>query len=138
MVNIAEFSSENQELTDLCEVLDILVINADIRGNPVFCELLSRFSDGIRKHLDHEDRAMYAELLSHDDKGINEVASKFINNTHQLRTILSSYVKRWCHAVRGGNDESGHEEFLRETREIFRLVKDRIALEKEKLFPLFM
>jgi hemerythrin-like domain-containing protein len=137
MVNVAEFSRENQELTDLCEVLHVLIAGTDMRGNPVFCELLSRFSEKICAHLDHEDRAMYAELLSHDDKDVNEVASKFINNTHQLRTILSSYVKRWCHATREG-DMTGHEKFVKETREIFILVKDRINLEKSKLFPLFL
>jgi hemerythrin-like domain-containing protein len=137
MVNVAEFSRENQELTDLCEVLHVLIAGTDMRGNPVFCELLSRFSEKICAHLDHEDRAMYAELLSHDDKDVNEVASKFINNTHQLRTILSSYVKRWCHATREG-DMTGHEKFVKETREIFSLVKDRINLEKSKLFPLFL
>jgi hemerythrin-like domain-containing protein len=137
MVNVVEFSRENQELTDLCAVLNILIADTDMRGNPVFCELLSRFSEKIRAHLDHEDRAMYAELLSHKDKSINEVASKFINNTHQLRTILSSYLKRWCHASREG-DTTGHDEFMQETREIFKLVKDRINLEKSKLFPIFM
>ena len=138
MVNVAEFSRENQELTDLGAVLDILVVNPDMRGNPVFCELLSSFSEKIRAHLDHEDRSMYAELLSHDDKSVNEVASKFINNTHQLRTILTNYVKRWCHTTRGSKDMTGHEEFMQETREIFHLVNDRINLEKNKLFPLFL
>ncbi len=138
MVNVAEFSRENQELTDLCAVLDVLVVNADMRGNPVFCELLSRFSEKIRAHLDHEDRAMYAELLSHEDKSVNEVANRFINNTHQLRTILSSYIKRWCHVPRGGDDMTGHEEFMQETHEIFDLVRHRIDLEKNKLFPVFM
>ncbi len=138
MVNVAEFSKENQELTDLCSVLDILVANAAMRENPVFCELLSRFSDKIRAHLDHEDRAMYAELLSHHDKSINEVASKFIDNTHLLRTILSDYVKRWCHTTRGNNDQAGHEVFMHETREIFHLVEDRINLENTKLFPVFL
>ncbi|MDH3979232.1 MAG: hemerythrin domain-containing protein [Gammaproteobacteria bacterium] len=137
MVDVAEFSRENQELTDLCAVLDVLIADPDMRGNPVFCELLSRFSEKIRAHLDHEDRAMYAELLSHEDKSINEVATRFINNTHQLRTILSSYIKRWCHATRGG-DATGHDEFTQETREIFALVSDRINLEKSKLFPLFL
>ena len=138
MVNVTEFSKENQELTDLGAVLDVLVVNPDMRENPVFCDLLSSFSEKIRAHLDHEDRAMYAELLSHSDKSVNEVASKFIDNTHQLRTILSSYVKRWCHATRGSKDITGHEEFMNETREIFHLVNDRIDLERNKLFPLFL
>jgi hypothetical protein len=34
--------------------------------------------------------------------------------------------------------KAGHEEFMKETGEIFHLVNDRINLEKNKLFPLFL
>ena len=135
MVNIAEFRHENQELVDLCAILNVLVVNADLRSNSVFCELLERFSNRIKAHLDHEDRSIYAELLNHDDKNINKVANQFMNNTHQLRQILSSYIKRWCHHPGAGSDTTGHEVFLKETQAIFHLVDERIKLESNKLFP---
>lgn len=135
MIDIADFSRENRELAELCAVLDVLVANADLRSNTVFCELLERFSTKVRAHLEHEDRSIYAQLLNHDDKAINQVANQFMNNTHQLRQILSSYVKRWCRQPGAQTDTAEHEVFQNETRAIFHLVDERIRLETSKLFP---
>jgi hemerythrin-like domain-containing protein len=135
LVDIVEFSRENQELADLRAVLDVLVLNAELRSNAVFCELLARFSNKIRAHLDHEDRSVYAQLLNHEDRNINQVANQFMNNTHQLRQILSSYIKRWCRQPGADSDAKDHEVFLSETRAIFHLVDERIRLETNKLFP---
>lgn len=138
MVNIEEFSRENKDITDLCTVLNILVNNADLRDNAVFCELLGRFSGKIQSHLAHEDRSVYVELLNHNDENVNMVAEQFISNTHQLKKILAGYVKRWCHT--SGNT-AGHaadiDGFVSETKEVFHLVDERISLENNKLFPIF-
>ncbi len=139
MVNVAEFSKENQEIVQLCSILNILVDNGDLRDNPVFCELLSSFRDKIWTHLVHEDRAVYAELLNHRDKSVNEVADQFINNTHALKKILATYLKRWCHTAGSiAGDREANDSFLDETREIFRLVDERINLENTKLFPIIL
>ena len=139
MVNVAEFSQENQEIVHLSAILRILVANGDLRDNPVFCDLLSRFRDRIWAHLVHEDKAVYAELLNHPDRSVNEVADQFINNTHSLKKILSTYLKRWCHtpgSIAGGRESN--DTFLQETQEIFRLVDERISLENTKLFPIIL
>lgn len=139
MVNVAEFSKENQEIVHLSAILSILVDNGDLRDNPVFCDLLSRFRDRIWAHLVHEDKAVYAELLNHSDRAVNEVADQFINNTHSLKKILSTYLKRWCHAPGAiAADSETKDVFLEETREIFRLVDERIHLENTKLFPIIL
>ena len=139
MVNVAEFSQENQEIVHLSAIMRILVDNGDLRDNPVFCDLLSRFRDRIWAHLVHEDKAVYAELLNHPDRSVNEVADQFINNTHSLKKILSTYLKRWCHtpgSIAGGRESN--DTFLQETQEIFRLVDERISLENTKLFPIIL
>jgi hemerythrin-like domain-containing protein len=139
MVNVAEFSKENQEIVDLSAILNILVNSGDLRDNPVFCDLLSRFRDRIWAHLVHEDKAVYAELLNHPDRSVNEVADQFINNTHSLKKILSTYLKRWCHVPGSiAGDREFNDTFLEETREIFRLVDERISLENSKLFPIIL
>ena len=137
MVNVDEFNQENQEIIDLREVLTVLVDNADLRQNPVFCDLLERFRGKVQAHLDHEDRSVYADLLNHQDRSVNEVAEHFMQNTHELKRIFSRYIKHWCHGHSPvGGAEGDVEDFLRETREIFHLVDERITLEKNKLFPI--
>jgi hemerythrin-like domain-containing protein len=133
MINVKELEVENQEIVDLASVLSVLMGHAEQRGNPIFCELLERFMDKINAHLMHESRSVYGDLLTSNDKDVNKVASQFITNTHELKKILKGYTKRWCVAISSSEDHSG---FVDETSEIFKLLNERINLEKAHLFPL--
>lgn len=133
MVNVEELKKENQEINDVISVLSDLIPNPDLRENPVFCELLKRFSDKVNMHLAHEGRAVYSELLTHGDSEGKEVAAKFMNNTSQLKKFLTDYSRHWCHKPANSGD---HEDFVGQTKEIFHLVNERINLETNRLFPI--
>ena len=132
MVAIDELKKENQSILDLKSILSELIGNKDLRKNPVFCELLEQFRNSVQSHLDHEDRTVYSELLNHDDKKVNEVASHFLGNTQELKRLFSGFVKKWC----GSTTSSDHEAFMNETTEIFRLIEKRIDIENSELFPI--
>ncbi|MDH5764805.1 MAG: hemerythrin domain-containing protein [Gammaproteobacteria bacterium] len=131
MIPVEELRNENDAIKDLSNVLSNLVTDQSLRTNTIFCELLHRFQEKLDAHLKHEARSIYPQLLNHDDNHIKKVANDFLSNTHELERILSKYVKRWCHQINTEN----HEEFERETLEIFRLVNERIQLEESHLFP---
>ncbi len=133
MVVIDELKKENQEIVDLAMVLSTLVDHAELRSNPVFCEMLQRFMDRIHAHLSHEARSVYSDLLSDQDKGSNDVASRFISNAHALNKIINGYTKRWCAAIPTNED---HQEFVDETQKVFSLLNERINLESKHLFPM--
>lgn len=131
MVPVEELRYENNEIKELSDVLYGLVSNSSLRSNAIFCELLERFQNKLNEHLKHEARSIYPELLNHDDSNIKQVARSFLGNTHELERILSKYTKRWCHHINTKN----HEEFENETKEVFRLVNERIQMEENHLFP---
>lgn len=133
MVPVNELREENQYITDLRQVLSVLLDHQDLRTNAVYCELLNRFSERVQAHLAHEDRSVYSDLLRHHDQHLNNVASQFLSNTQELTRILNRYIHTWCNAE---VSPSTADSFARETREIFRLVDERIALENDRLFPL--
>ena len=132
MIAIDKLKQENQYILELKSVLSELIDNKELLTNPVFCDLLDRFGSSVQVHLDHEDRTVYSELLNHGDKKVNEVASQFLSNTHELKRVFKGYVKRWC----GNNNIADHEAFKSETKEIFRLIDRRIEIENNKLFPI--
>ena len=132
MISAEELRKENDEIKDLSDVLSSLVSNQSLRTNSVFCELLQRFHDKLDNHLKHEARSIYPELLSHADNKIKQVAKDFLSNTHELERILTKYVKRWCHHINTEN----HEEFEKETMDVFRLVQERIDMEESHLFSI--
>ena len=133
MAIVEEFQTENRNIIDLRQVLGVLVEKPDLHDNPVVCELLARFSEKLKMHLQHEDRSVYSGLLKHPDHAVNAVARRFIDNTHELNRILSKYTKRWC---RPGADLSDHAAFTGESKEVFHLVDERLELESKRLFPL--
>ena len=131
MLPVAELVAENKEINDLREILSVLIAHSDLRNNTVFCELLDRFRKRLESHLNHESRALYPEMLSNRDHDLNQVAEKFVDNTHELERILTGYTKRWCKHYHSGD----RDHFIHETQEIFRLVDERLHLETNRLFP---
>jgi hemerythrin-like domain-containing protein len=134
MLPVAELEAENKEIDDLRVILTALIAHSDLRNNAVFCELLDRFRKKLEAHLNHEARALYPEMLSNRDHDINQVAEKFVDNTHELERILNGYTKRWCKSYHSGD----RDHFIHETQEIFRLVDERLHLETKRLFPALM
>lgn len=131
MVAVKELEQENQEIVALASILGVLIDKPEFRNNPVFCELLHRFMDKIEQHLSHEARSVYNELLSR--KETNDAATRFISNAHELEKILGGYTKRWCVPI---PSTELHDRFVEETREIFRLLNERISMESQHLFPI--
>ena len=126
---VNELRAENNEIKELIDVLADLIPNASLRSNVVFCELLQRFQAKLDAHLKHEARSVYSELLKHADSKKNKVANEFMSNTRELSRIQSTYIKRWCSA--SGDDQA---EFVKETKDMFKLVNDRINMEESHLF----
>lgn len=131
MLPVAELEAENKEIDDLRVILSALIAHSDLRNNGVFCELLDRFRRALESHLNHEARALYPEMLSNRNHDINQIAEKFVDNTHELERILMGYTKRWCKSYHSGD----RDHFINETQEIFRLVDERLHLETSRLFP---
>jgi hemerythrin-like domain-containing protein len=132
MVPVNEFREENQEISDLSAVLTTLLTNDTIMANPVVCELFARFHDKLDAHLNHEDRAAYGDLLRHRGKDAAKLASEFLENTHELRKIVSLYNRKWCN----GKNEADVASFKQETTDLFGLVEQRLQQEESKLFPI--
>ncbi|MDH5601195.1 MAG: hypothetical protein OEY78_07825 [Gammaproteobacteria bacterium] len=126
---VEELIAENNEIKELSTVLEDLISNPSMRTNSIFCELLQRFQNKLGSHLKHEARSIYSDLLNDADKNKNKIASEFLSNTRELERIQSSYVKRWCN-----NNNDNQQEFEKETKDMFKLVKDRIQMEESHLF----
>lgn len=132
MIPVNEFREENQEISDLSAVLSTLLSNEAIVANPVVCELFDRFHGKLGAHLNHEDRSAYGDLLRHRGNGASKLASEFLENTHELRKIVTRYNRRWCK----GKNATDMASFKQETTDLFGLVAQRLQLEETKLFPI--
>ena len=133
MYSLDELKHQNQEISDLCAVLSVLVEQPDLHNNPYVCELMNRFKEKVWIHLVFEDNTIYSSLARHDNTKVSDVAQDFHDSARQIKKRFSNYVRRWCDPAVA---EDEHEQLVRESREIFQMIKDRVQYENEKMFPL--
>ncbi len=134
MIPIQEFRAENAEIKDLCNILGTIVEHEELRNNNIVCELLERFTDRVNKHLAHEDRSIYRDLLKKHTHEADVLADHFLSNTQELRRIFNEYKRDWCMKPHSSGQQ---QKYVDESRQIFRLVCERISFEEEKIFPHF-
>jgi hypothetical protein len=83
------------------------------------------------------DTNMYSELLTSPDEKINNVAKNFMSGSVEIKKILKKFSKKWCATKNKDTLKiKSHENFLKETNELFDLVLQRIQDETEHLYPL--
>jgi hypothetical protein len=133
MYSLDELRNQNQDITALCEVLSVLMEHTGLHDNPYVCELLARFKEKVWMHLVFEDNTLYVELARHNDPEISATARRFHDSARGIKKHFTAYVKHWC---KPAISEQQHTELQTESREILKLVMERVKYENEKIFPL--
>lgn len=131
---IEEFRAENDEIRDLCTILNLAIDEYDLRNNKIVCELIDRFVESVNAHLRHEDRSIYRDLLSQHTREADHIADHFLGNTQELKRIFKAYSRGWC---RKTHAEQQHQKYVQESKEMFKLVCARIDFEETRIFPYF-
>lgn len=133
MYSLDELKEQNQEISQLCEVLSVLMEQQPLHDNPFVRELMTRFKEKVWVHLVFEDNTFYAALLQCDDEKVRGTAQAFHDSAKEIKHRFSAFVRHWCSSP---VSESEHEMLSKESNEIFILIRDRIAYENEQIFPI--
>ncbi len=134
MIPLEELAAENREIKDLCTILGVSIDQYSLRNNSIICELLERFVRKVRAHLAHEDRSIYRDLLKKHTPEADLLADHFLGNTQELKRIFNVYTRDWCNKP---HSDAKHIKYVEESREMFKLVCDRITFEENRIFPFF-
>jgi len=133
MYSLSELKKQNQEISDLIEVLQVLINNKKLINNPFVCDMVSRFNEKVWMHLVFEDNTIYSELAKHNNPDISEIAQRFHDSAREIKKEFSTYVKNWCKA--SGADHH-QQAFCDNSLEMLDKIKQRIEYETDKMFPL--
>lgn len=133
MYSLEELKQQNQDIKSLCDVLSVLIENTALHDNPYVCDLMSRFREKVWMHLVFEDNTIYAELVRHQNRSVSSIAKTFHDSARVIKKKFTGYVRRWCNPA---VTDKEHEALLEESREIFKLIRERIDYENEQMFPL--
>jgi hemerythrin-like domain-containing protein len=133
MYSVEELKQQNQDICDLCDVLSVLMEQKSLHDNPYVCDLMARFREKVWMHLVFEDNTLYAQLARHQDQAVSETARSFHDNAREIKQHFSSYVRRWCQPALS---DAEHQVLVEQSREIFRLIRERVDYENKHMFPL--
>lgn len=132
MDTLKKLEQQNREISELCKVLQVLLADNAVCDTQVARELFRRFTDRVKEHLSLEDNKLYAKMLGHGDKQINNLTKRFLTNSLELQRIFLDYERHWC---KEGVGVSGNDAFVRETHGMFAMIRERIKAEQEEFFP---
>jgi hemerythrin-like domain-containing protein len=132
METLKQLEKQNSEISELCEVLQVLLADNSICDTNIARELFQRFTGKVKEHLSLEDNTLYAKMLAHKDTQINSLTTRYLTNSRELQRVFLDYEKQWC---KDGVKVSGNDAFIRETHGIFSMIRERIRAESEEFFP---
>ena len=133
MYSLDELKKQNQEISDLIEVLYVLINDKKLINNPFVCDLVSRFNEKVWMHLVFEDNTIYSELAKHHNPEISTIAQSFHDSAKEIKKEFSGYVKLWCKA--SGADHH-QQAFCSNSVDMLNKIKQRIEFETNNIFPL--
>ena len=140
MVPFDQLNQQNHEIAELSKVLSVLIEDREICDTEITCDLFMRYSSKVKNHLELEDTSLYGMLLSHPEREMNALGSRFVEGSREINRIFDGYVRRWCTKTAGTTTGTGlkifnHDMFVTETKEMFQLITDRTLAEVEELYP---
>ncbi len=95
--------------------------------------LLSEFMGVLEWHFGMEDELFYPELLKHENTELREMTKRYIEEIGGLKERFAEYNKKWEETDSIKDDADG---FVKETRDIFDALSERIQRENNELFVL--
>jgi hypothetical protein len=99
----------------------------------VIRRLLARFGGKLLVHAEMENKALYPRLLHHSDDAVRERAQSLYEDVRRIYGAFSDYTKRW--PTPAAIAARAHE-FVRETRDVLKLLGKRMLRENDELYPL--
>lgn len=134
MITFEELNTHHHKITGLSKVLQCVIQERSLCDNDVTCDLFFQYVHEVKDHLEVEDKYLYAPLLNYKDRAVSSVAKRFLSGSVEIKRVFDAYTRKWCkHRSLIIQD---HKAFVKETKDMFRLVSNRIQDETEKMYPL--
>ena len=136
MITYEELNLQNHKITELTNILKLLL------GDRILCdadtthELVLRYMDLVQTHIHDTETDVYTVLLAKGDQQARNAANSFMSGSKEIKRIYKSYLKQWCKKDTCALVIKDFDRFQNDTGELFENVLDRIQAETEQLYPL--
>lgn len=120
-------------LTDLSKIETLLTPQILATQAREARSLLSSFAGKITLHLAMEDASLYSVMIDSNDSNAKTTAQAFKSEMGSLGQAFNAYLAKWPSY---SSIENNPKDFIQETAGIATALKQRIAKEESKLYPL--
>lgn len=136
MITYEDLNLQNHKITELTNILNLLLVDRVICDAETTHELFFRYVELVRTHLQVTENNVYSTLLSSGDQQARNAANSFMSGSKEIKRVYNNYLKRWCKKNTCELVIKDYERFLVDTNELFEMVLDRIQAETEQLYPM--
>lgn len=133
MIPIEKLKEQHRDICELAEVLLVRMQDESARETRDTQELFERLANLVNGHFELEERTLYAELINHQDKKIKNTTWRFLGGAPRLKKYFGDYLQ---HRRLWEAGEKDSDAFVKETEEVFALLKERIHVENRVFYPL--
>ena len=129
-----DYRSQHEKILELMAELSAYLTEERLKGEAHEAKsILSRLAGALKVHLAMEDNSLYPRLLESKDELVRDTARRFIEEIGGIASAFNDYVNRWPKPL---SIENNPVEFINESIEFFKKLKDRIHREDDILYPL--
>ncbi|TVQ85616.1 MAG: hypothetical protein EA400_15075 [Chromatiaceae bacterium] len=136
MTAFSQLHAQNHKITELSNVFLYLVQSREMCDTETACDVFFEYSGKVKEHIELVDRELCGRLISYPDQAVKNTADRFLSGSTEIKRIFNQYLKDWCSEPHRRLTIGDHDEFIKETEQMFQLVLDRIQRETEHLYPL--
>ena len=138
MISYDELNTQNDKITELSNVLSVLLKDRSLCDSEVCCTLFYSYVDKVNDHMKLIDSNFYHDLLTSSSSNAVNTANNFMAGSQEIKRVMNNYKKKWCDPKTNGLSigKGQHDKFLMQTDEMFEMILDRIQDEMEKLYPM--
>ena len=137
MISYQELNTETDKITELSNVLSVLLKDRTICDSDTCCKIFYNYMEHVNNHMQNVEANIYPSLLSNASTDANMIASNFMGSSQGIKHLMSTYIKKWCDKKRQGlSIGAKHDEFIKDTDEMFKTILARIQDEAENLYPM--
>lgn len=127
------FRWQHSELLQIAGEVSYLLETLQKDGSPTqIMDLMAVFAGKLQIHLALEDKSLYPHLLTSENTRIAELSTEFLTEMGSLSQTFTVYKNKW---VSIEVIQADLPSFIKETRDIFGALSDRIILENTVLYP---
>lgn len=137
MISYQELNAQNEKIIELSNVLSVLLKDRSICDSETCCKIFYNYMEHVNTHMQRVECDLYPDLLSNSEATARNTASNFMGSSQGIKHIMTGYKKKWCNTKRNGlSIGSKHDEFIKDTDEMFDVILKRIQDEMENLYPM--